>query len=151
MWYAIVRDSDGTLLSTGTVVGDLPAGVIAIALGDALPAGVWDPQQRAFVPAQPQPAEQRITRLAFRNRFTMPEKIAIEFAAADDATAPPQRRQFAAMLRIWMRDVDTATSVDLSHAVTRSGVEALEANGLIAAGRAAAILDGPIADDERVA
>lgn len=38
----------------------------------------------------------RITRLAFRNRFTSAEKMALELAALDDPTAPMTQRQQAA-------------------------------------------------------
>ena len=93
----------------------------------------------------------RVTRLAFRNRFTSSEKIAIEFACLDDPAAPmPQRLQSAA-LRAHQADLAAATFVDLSREDTRAGVQMLEAAGLLAEGRALDILDAPILPQERAA
>lgn len=82
-----------------------------------------------------------ITKLAFRNRFTQTEKVTIEIAALDDPAAPMQQRQLAAMLRANQLDVASAQFIDLQRPDTRAGVQALEQYGLIAAGRAAEILD----------
>lgn len=91
----------------------------------------------------------QITRLAFRNRFTMPEKAGLELASADDASAPMTQRQQAALLRAYLADVAAATFIDLRRPDTRAGVEQLEALGLLAAGRAAEILDAPVEQAER--
>ncbi len=91
----------------------------------------------------------RITRLAFRNRFTMPEKVALELASADNPAGLLAERQQAATLRAYLADVAAATYIDLQRADTRAGVQALEAWGLIGSGRALAILDAPIQPDER--
>ncbi len=91
----------------------------------------------------------RITKLAFRNRFTSAEKIAIEFACLDDPAAPmPQRLQSAA-LRANQADLAAATFVDLLRPDTRAGVQMLEAAGLLPEGRALEILDAEIAPEER--
>ena len=93
----------------------------------------------------------RITKLAFRNRFTNAEKVAIEFAGLDDPAAPmPQRLQSAA-LRAHQADLAAATFVDLSREDTRAGVQMLEAAGLLAEGRALEILDAPVLPQERAA
>ena len=92
---------------------------------------------------------QRITRLAFRNRFKAAEKVALEIASLDDPAAAMPQRQQAAMLRAYLADVAAATHIDLGRADTRGGVQALEAFGLIAPGRAAEILDAPIDPTER--
>lgn len=86
----------------------------------------------------------RITRLAFRNRFTSAEKVTLELAALDDPTAPMAQRQQAAAIRMHLADVASSSFVDLSLPDTRAGVQQLEAWGLLAAGRALQILDGPI-------
>jgi len=91
----------------------------------------------------------RITRLAFRNRFTMQEKVAIEIAALDNPAADMPTRRLAATLRANEKDVHAATYVDLKLADTREGVQQLEALGILAAGRALEILDAPITDEER--
>ncbi len=91
----------------------------------------------------------RITKLAFRNRFTGPEKVAIEFACLDDATAPMPQRLQAATLRANQADLAAATFVDTAREDTRAGVQMLEATGLLAEGRALEILDAEIMPEER--
>lgn len=92
----------------------------------------------------------RVTRLAFRNRFTSAEKATMEMAALDDPAAPMAQRQQAAMLRANLADTAAATFIDLARAETRSGVQSLEAGGLIGVGRAAEILDAPVTPEERL-
>ena len=98
----------------------------------------------------PGEAPRRISKLAFRNRFTRAEKAGIEFAALDDPTAPIAQRQQAAALRANLKDQEQATFIDLDDEDTRTGVLTLEAAGLIAAGRAVEILDAPVQDKERL-
>ena len=98
---------------------------------------------------EPATPDSHITRLAFRNRFTSAEKIAIEFACLDDPAAPmPQRLQSAA-LRANQADLAAATFVDLAREDTRAGVQMLEAAGLLAEGRRLVILDAEITPEER--
>ncbi len=89
-----------------------------------------------------------ITVLAFRNRFTQTEKVALEMAALDDPTAPMQNRQLAASLRAMLADLSVARMVDLTRADTRAGVQSLETYGIIGTGRAAVILDTPPTAEE---
>jgi len=70
-----------------------------------------------------------ITRLAFRNRFTMAEKQGIYTAAETSVD-----------IRIFLDDIAVASDIDLADSQTVSGVESLETAGLISAGRAAEIL-----------
>jgi hypothetical protein len=91
----------------------------------------------------------RITRLAFRNRFTQAEKVTLELAALDDPAATMAQRQQAAAIRVYLADVATAIFINLDDAATRAGVQALEAGGLIGAGRALEILDAPVVVSER--
>lgn len=105
-----------------------------------------------FVDAPAQPlgdSPRRISKLAFRNRFTKAEKAGIEFAALDDPTAPIAQRQQAAALRADLKDQEQATFIDLDDEDTRTGVLTLEMVGLIASGRAVEILDAPVQDKER--
>ena len=93
--------------------------------------------------APPTPPESRkITKLAFLDRFTDAEAIAIDLASIGATTQ-------AAAMRRFQKKVDAATFIDLDRSDTRGGVQTLEAAGLLAVGRAAEILDGPIADQER--
>jgi hypothetical protein len=107
-----------------------------------------------LVPLQPAavvPAARRITCLAFRNRFTVDEKVMIELAAADNPAGALDQRTQAARLRANMADVAAATFIDLDRPDTRAGVQLLEAAGVLGAGRALEILDGEVQADERPA
>lgn len=99
-------------------------------------------------PPPPPPSFVKITKLAFRNRFTQTEKVAVEIAALDVPTASLQARSMAAALRASQQDVQVAEHIDLMRVDTRAGVLQLEAAGLLAAGRAAVILDTAPTDAE---
>ena len=102
------------------------------------------------VPVEINPRDWHITRLAFRERFTQAEKIAIEFASLDYPAAPMEQRAMAAGLRAAQADQRDAAFIDLLNPMTRGGVQQLEAFGLLGVGRAAAILDTPTTAEERV-
>ena len=93
-------------------------------------------------PVQSQPLPTKITQLAFISRFTDAEAIALDLASIG-ATVE------AASIRRYMQKVNAATFIDLSRADTISGVNQLEAVGLIGPGRAEVILTAPITDLER--
>ena len=97
----------------------------------------------------PVPGDVRITKLAFRNRFTQAEKAALEFAALDDPNAATPQRTQSAALRAYLKDVESATFIDLSRPELIAGVQALEVMSLLAEGRAMAILSAPIEPAER--
>lgn len=84
--------------------------------------GVVDGLVKAYVVTQ-------ITKLAFLNRLTAEERIAIRTAA----TQSPAIHDYLEML-------DAAQDVDLTDPRTIGGVQALEASGLLAEGRGAEIL-----------
>ena len=139
MTQFIVTLPDG---STNTIVADE-------AFVEANYPGAWE-----LVPAPPpidaaEPTDARITRLAFRNRFTQAEKVALELAALDNPAASTAQRQQAAALRSYLKDLDAATFVDLERPDTVAGVQSLGAAGLLAEGRAAVILTAPIEAHER--
>jgi hypothetical protein len=75
-----------------------------------------------------------ITRLAFRNRFTMAEKAALYTVAG---TAP------GIGLKVYLDDLASATFVDLSRTDTINSVNYLATLGIITPARAAAILTTP--------
>lgn len=85
----------------------------------------------------------KITRFAFRNRFTSAEKVAVEMACLDNPSETQEQRQQSAMLRSMQKDVEAATYIDLKNQDTRNGVQAMETAGLLTAGRATQILDTP--------
>jgi hypothetical protein len=78
-----------------------------------------------------------VTRLAFLNRFTDAEAIGIDLASIGATTQ-------AAALRRHLNKINAAEEIQLDNAETRAGVQALETAGLIAAGRATAILDAQV-------
>ena len=113
---------------------------------------VWDagaalPSKAAldeWIAANPSTVDNtKITVLAFRNRFTQAEKIAIEMASIDNPSASTQQRMLAASLRVMNADLAVATYVDIDRADTVAGVQALETYGIIGAGRANIILTTP--------
>lgn len=82
-----------------------------------------------------------ITRLALRNRFTFAEKVAIETAAETSAS-----------LRVLLKDLESATFIDLARPDTIAGMQVLESMGILAAGRSAEIMNAStITDIERPA
>lgn len=95
-------------------------------------------------------AVRRITVLAFRNRFTQNEKVALEMAAQHNPAASVPQQQQAAAIRASMKDSDNAAYIDLERADTRAGVltmcQLFQALGVVpnAAARAAVILDAEI-------
>ena len=91
----------------------------------------------------------RITKLAFRNRFTAAEKVMMEIASLDNPAADMPARAQAAALRANQADLAAATFVDLARPDTRAGVQMLEAAGLLSPGRALEILDAPVTPLER--
>ncbi len=97
-----------------------------------------DPEpEPELVPGQPK----KITQLAFISRFTDAEAIALDLASIG-ATVE------AASIRRYMQKVDAATFIDLELEDTITGVNQLEAVGLIGAGRANVILTAPITEQE---
>lgn len=98
-------------------------------------------------PAPPEPPRY-LTKLAFRNRFTPAEKVAIEIACLDDPSAPMVQRQQAAMLRASQADQRDATFINPKLPATRNGTLMLESAGILGVGRALQILDAPVTDDE---
>lgn len=88
------------------------------------------------------PVEYKITRLAFLNRFTDAEAVTIDLAS-QGATVQ------AASMRRYTNKINAAEHVDLQRVETRNGVLALEAIGILSAGRASQILDAEVKDYER--
>lgn len=73
-----------------------------------------------------------ITRYAFRERFTATEKATLYTVAKTNVA-----------VQVYLDDVANCTFIDLQRPSTRAGVQALETAGILAAGRAATILDAP--------
>ena len=98
--------------------------------------GGW--QYGTYVPEPaPEVVDMRITKLAFKHRFTQDERIAIR-----SAETIPQVYDFQDL-------VNSATFIDLSRPDTVAAVNAIERLGLIEAGRASIILGSPVEEIER--
>ena len=103
----------------------------------------WNPEAQDFEPGPPpaEPTERHVSNKAFLSRFTDDEAIDIDLASIG-ATRE------AATVRRYLSKVNAAQQIDLADNETRTGVQALEAAGLLAPGRALAILDTPIEPKE---
>lgn len=103
----------------------------------------WNPAAQAFEPGPPptETTERNVSRKAFLSRFTDAEAIDIDLASIG-ATRE------AATVRRYLSKVNAAQHIDLADDETRTGVQALEAAGLLQPGRALAILDAPIEPKE---
>lgn len=75
---------------------------------------------------------------AFRMRFTLEERIAIEEASVGSA-----------LVRVFLQDLATSLFVDRHDPQVLEGLQALEQAGLIAEGRAEEIQSAPVEDYER--
>lgn len=135
--YNILRKSDGVQVYRYTSETGEPIEWVGFEFATHDHVEYTEPE----APPPPPPDPVRITKLAFRNRFTQAEKVAIEIAALDNPAAPMEQRAQAAALRASQQDVAVAQFIDLTRADTRAGVQMLEAAGLLAAGRALVILD----------
>lgn len=140
-------------LSNGIVTRDADGVTVAPAQSTTDPAYM---EYVAWVSQGNQPTEvtiavlasRKITKLAFRNRFTTTEKVALEMASLDNPAGTMQQRQLQAALRVYLKDLDNATFVDLERADTVAGVNQLATMGIITADRAAKILTDPIQPSE---
>jgi hypothetical protein len=115
-------------------------------LGNIISTGWgWDPSGFTEPPATPEPpapVERKVTRLAFLDRFTDAEAIALDLASIGTTIE-------AASIRRYMQKVNAATFIDLARDDTITGVRQLETVGLIGTGRADRILLDPITEFER--
>jgi hypothetical protein len=125
------------ILSGGEVVNTI---VASVEFAEEQHPGAW---RIAADQTGAEPAEDlRITRLAFLDRFTDAEAVAIDLASLGVTVQ-------AAGLRRYLHKVNSAQHIDLARADLQTGVQALEAAGLLTAGRAEQILTAPITDVER--
>ena len=79
----------------------------------------------------------KVTKLAFRNRFTFAEKIAIEVMADSDAE-----------VRVLQKDMDAALFIDLSRPETVAGMGFYESKGLLTSARVVEILTSSVTEIE---
>lgn len=141
-------------LATGIVIRTAD-GVQVAPVSDQFDAGflsylAWVGQgnQPTEVSLPPPSASRKITKLAFRNRFTSTEKVSLEMASLDNPAATMQQRQLAAAIRVYLKDADNAKFIDLNRADTEAGVLQLAALGIVTTERAGQILNNPIQPEE---
>ena len=103
-------------------------------------AGRWRLAKSQY-PDDAAPLQRIVSRKAFLSRFNDGEAIDIDMASMG-ATRE------AAAVRRYLSKVNAAQHIDLVDEETRTGVQALEAAGLLQPGRALAILDAPIEPKE---
>ena len=136
---SVTRDSDGVQVAPAQSITD-PAYVEYV---------TWVGQGNAPVEVSVAvSASRKITKLAFRNRFTTNEKVALEMASLDNPAATMQQRQMQAALRVFLKDLDNATFVDLDRPDTIGGVNQLAALGIITAERAGHIIGDAVNPSE---
>lgn len=87
-----------------------------------------------------QDASTKLTKLEFRNRFTLQEKAAIDLASLDNPQASMEQRLIAASLRAMLADQAMAEFIDLSDETTIAGVQYLAQVGLLTEKRAQEVL-----------
>lgn len=87
-----------------------------------------------------QDASTKLTKLEFRNRFTLQEKAAIDIASLDNPQASMEQRLIAASLRAMLADQAMAEFIDLSDETTITGVQYLAQVGLLTEKRAQEVL-----------
>ena len=112
-------------------------------LDTALIGQRWNAETQAFEPGPPPelPTGRLVSTKAFLSRFTDDEAIDLDLASIG-ATRE------AAAVRRYLSKVNSAQHIDLADDETRTGVQALEAAGLLQPGRALVILDAPIEPKE---
>ena len=134
---------------SNVIVGDEWPGGVRIEHLDPRPGIGWAYDGETFTaPPQPEPEPgpvlpRHITRLAFLQRITMNEHVAIELASIHDPASD------TATLRKMLQLVNAATWIDLDRPDTRGMVQQIEAMGMLEPGRALEILDGEIMPIER--
>lgn len=136
----VTRDSDGVQVAPGQSIDD----PVYLEYVNWVANGNYPTEVADY----PQHSSRKITKLAFRNRFQTSEKVALELASLDDPTAAMSVRQQKAALRVYLKDLDNASFVDLERQDTKDGVNALVPFGILTAARAASILNDPIQPSE---
>ena len=67
----------------------------------------------------------KITRLAFENRWTTNELVAVDLASTDNPSGTLQERQLAASVRVFKSKQNNATYIDLDLQETQLGVQSI--------------------------
>lgn len=108
-----------------------------VGIGWVYKDGEFNPPEVVVLPVQT-----KITQLAFLNRFTDVEAVAIDLASIGTTVK-------AASIRRYLQKVQASTFIDLSREDLRTGVQALESLGILTAPRVKEILDNPVLELEK--
>lgn len=138
--YALIINGSVELITKAESLPTTDFGGVWVLCPDSV--GPGDLYDGAFSKPTPVPVGRHITQLAFLSRFTDAEAVGIDLASIG-ATVQ------AASIRRYLNKVNVAKFIDLDRADTRTGVQALEAVGLLASGRALEILDNPVQASEK--
>lgn len=123
----VVRIADGVVVAPAQSVEDPDyAAYIAWVEAGNTPALGVEPEAQA---------PRIVTKLAFRRRFTLAERIAMDGAPDNPVVAPSTR----AALRTMARDLELAEEVNLDDEDVIAGLNLLESLGIIGDGRAAEV------------
>jgi hypothetical protein len=125
MKYAIIENG----VVTNIALADAPLADNWVASEEAGPG--WTYENGVFTaPVAPTPAPVRVlTKLQYMNRFTDVELAGIYTAA-----------KTVVSVEVWLEKFKLASEINLDDPATISGLQAMEAGGLIGMGRAAEIL-----------
>ena len=120
-WYAVFEGSGGKLRSVGTVLpAQLPAGLVSKDFGATRPVGIWNTSTLDFDP----PPKKHIYPIGkLIHRFTRQERIA--FRTSNNQNAQD----------LWFV-LFAEDTIDVDDIAITQGLDFLEAQGILAAGRA---------------
>lgn len=127
MRYAQI-DETGICVVVSRLSGTVTAGNMIAIADDINPLGQrWNGSE--FEAVEVVAIDIPLSRIEFMDRFTDPEMVAIYTAAASQP-----------MVNVWVKKLEATAEISLTSHRTIDGLNALEAAGLIAEGRAAEIL-----------
>lgn len=146
-WFAVWQNSDGTLVSTGTVLGNpLPVGLSSNDFGTPQNIAAWNPATHDFT-AVVAPVHSILTVQAFWDRWTTAERQAFNcYVTCGRTTVPPTavnlQAPTALQLQIieFQKYVESAAVVNCNLSYIQTSVQQCETLTIIAVGRAAVIL-----------
>ena len=123
-------------MSTWDVIQDAAGNLQLIEHGAVVPEGWQILAETANPEYLNQPRRRMLTRLEFRRRFTLAERVAVD-DAPNNAALPAQARAAA---RTLLTDLSLAEEIDLDDPDVAAGLQFLASLGLIAPERVAQIL-----------
>lgn len=125
-----------SLTSTSGAVDESFEGV-EVTSQDVVIGDLYDVDSGTFTRPAPTPPS-RMTKLAFRRRFTLAEKAAAEVSAETNPT-----------MRVLLKDQEAATYIDLSDPATIEALDYMVSEGVITEARRVEILTAPVAPNEQ--